>query len=149
MAVFFAVTTLVPNYSVLLPFLGPVKLKYIAIFYLVLDIISIPNGNPGGHIAHLGGALYGFAYIKAYQSGTDWSRPFNNLIERIKDFFSSRKKPKVRVVHRRPLKDEDYNAKKKSAQEEVDRILDKIKDSGYESLSKEEKDTLFRASKDI
>ena len=74
LALITAIATYVPNYSVHLTFLGRVKLKHIAIFSILLDIISIPKGNAGGHIAHLGGALYGFLYVQQLKSGKDWSR---------------------------------------------------------------------------
>lgn len=147
MAIIFATTTLVPNYSVLLPFIGPVKLKYIALFYLIMDIISIPKDNPGGHIAHLGGALYGFIYIQQYRAGRDHSNWFGKIIDGISSLFKAKKrKPKMRVEHKRRVSDEEYNAQKAATQEEIDRILDKIKASGYDSLTKDEKDTLFKAS---
>lgn len=149
MAVFFAVTALVPNFSVLLPFLGSVKLKYIAIFYFILDVASIAQSNPGGHIAHIGGALYGIIYVIQYRKGKDHSNWFGNIFDKISGLFkSNHKRPKVRVVHKRKLTDDEYNEQKVATQEEIDRILDKIKASGYDSLTKEEKDTLFRASEE-
>lgn len=145
MAVFFAVTALVPNFAVVLPFLGSVKLKYIAIFYFVLDVASIAQSNPGGHIAHIGGALYGIIYVLQYRKGTDHSNWFSKIVDKITGLFKP--KPKVRVVHKKQrMSDYEYNEQKAATQEEIDCILDKIKASGYESLTKEEKDTLFRAS---
>lgn len=148
MAVIFAITTLVPNYAITFPFIGPVKLKYVALFFLITDIISIPKDNPGGHIAHLGGALYGFIYIQQYRRGRDHSNWFGRIIDGISSIFTSRKKrrPKMRVEHKRRVSDEEYNAQKAATQEEIDRILDKIKASGYDSLTQDEKDTLFKAS---
>ena len=70
----YCIATYVPNYSVQFTFIGRVKLKHIAIFSILLDIISIPKGNAGGHIAHLGGALYGFLYVQQLKGGKDWSR---------------------------------------------------------------------------
>ena len=130
MAIFVAVATLVPDYSIRLILIGNVRLKYLVIVYIVLDIIAMKSYNAGGSIAHLGGALFGFIYIKLLQSGTDLSTLF-------------KKKPKLRVV-------KNETPKKSSSptnQQEIDSILDKISKSGYDKLSREEKETLFNASK--
>lgn len=130
MAVFAAAVTLVPNYNIRLMFIGDVKIKYLLMVYIFLDLIAIPSGNAGGNLAHLGGALFGFAYIKFLQSGTDLSAIFI-------------KKPKLKVV-------KNNNYQKQTAlvnQQEIDAILDKISKSGYDQLSREEKETLFKASK--
>ncbi|WP_316785596.1 rhomboid family intramembrane serine protease [Pedobacter frigiditerrae] len=130
MAVFTAAATLVPNYSLRLMFFGEVKIKYLLFVYIFLDFIGVKEANAGGSLAHLGGALFGFTYVKLLQSGTDLSAIF-------------KKKPKLRVVKN--------DAPKKSQsmvnQKEVDAILDKISKTGYDKLTKEEKDTLFKASK--
>lgn len=129
MAIFVAVATLVPDYTIRLMLIGNVKLKYLVIVYIILDIIAMKSYNAGGSIAHLGGALFGFTYIKFLQSGTDLSIIF-------------KKKPKLRVVRN--------EAPQKSSvlinQREVDAILDKISKTGYDQLSREEKETLFKAS---
>ena len=134
MAIAVATTTLVPEYEIRLLLIGNVKLKYIVLVYVVLDLIGLSAPNAGGSFAHLGGALMGFIYIKLLQSGKDWSNWF-------------KKKPKLKVV-----KNETYRSsvnKKMNAvnQQEVDAILDKISKTGYDKLSKEEKETLFKASK--
>ena len=132
MAVFSAITTLIPNYSIRLFLFGDVKLKYLLLVYIVLDIVGISReaANVGGSFAHLGGALFGFAYIKLLKSGTDLSSIFT-------------KKPKMRVVKNETPK----HTNKKVNQEEIDLILDKISKSGYEKLTTKEKQTLFEASK--
>ncbi len=135
MAVIIATATLLPDYSISLMFIGPVKLKWIAIFYVVIDFLGVAGPNAGGEIAHLGGALFGFIYIKQLQRGNDW-------IGAIIKVFKPR--PRLKVV----AKNSDKNSNSLPRQEEIDRILDKISKSGYESLSKQEKEILFRASKD-
>ncbi|MEO6851863.1 MAG: DUF6576 domain-containing protein, partial [Mucilaginibacter sp.] len=130
-----ATATLLPDYTISLMFIGPVKLKWIAIFYLLLDFLLIVGPNGGGEIAHLGGALFGFIYIKQLQRGRDW-------VGGIAKLFKSR--PKLKVV----TTNYDKNINSLPRQEEIDRILDKISKSGYDSLNKQEKEILFRASKD-
>lgn len=137
MAILVATATLLPNYIVSIILIGPVKLKWIALFLVILDFLSIMESNPGGEIAHLGGALLGFVYIKRLQKGSDWVAIIGNLFKR------GPKLSNLKVVARN-------NGKRNAAkprQEEVDRVLDKISISGYDSLNKEEKEILFRASK--
>lgn len=147
MAVLIAAATYVPNFTVRLIFLGNVKLKYIALIYVVLDIISIPKGNSGGHIAHLGGALFGFIYISQLQKGKDLTAGFNRFLDSIKELFSFKRK--MKVVYKSPKSRDDYqfNEQKKANQQKIDVILDKISKSGYDSLTGEEKAILFDASK--
>lgn len=148
MAVLIAAATYVPNFTVRLIFLGNVRLKYIAIFYLVLDIISIPQSNAGGHLSHLGGALFGFIFIYQLKKGKDITLGFNKWLNYLKHLFSSQKN--MRVVYKKPGKtktDEAYNTQKILHQKKIDAILDKISKSGYDSLSKAEKAILFDASK--
>ena len=132
MAIFSAIATLIPNYSIRLLLFGDVKLKYLLLVYIIIDVIgtSPGSGNIGGNLAHLGGAFFGFVYIKLLQNGTDLS---SFLV----------KKPKLKVVKNAAPK------KKTSAvnQAEIDAILDKISKSGYENLTAKEKQTLFDASK--
>lgn len=145
LAILTAIATLLPEYQVQLLFFGMVRLKFIAIFSIILYAISIPQGNAGGHIAHLGGALFGFVYIRQLQKGRDLALWFNYVVALISG--ENRKKGKMKVAHKRSQNDEDYRNKLKSRQEQIDHILDKISQSGYDSLSKEEKETLFNASK--
>jgi hypothetical protein len=124
---------LLPNYTLSFILIGPVKLKWIAIFYVLVDFLGLDAYSNGEEIAHLGGALMGFVYIKQLQSGTDW-------ISIISSWFKPR--PNLKIV--------STNMSQKSAgrprQEDIDFILDKISKSGYDSLSKNEKEILFRAS---
>ncbi len=131
MAIVAAVATLVPDYTIHLILIGPVRLKYIAIVYFLLDVIGIAGGNPGGSIAHIGGALLGFVYIKQLQNGNDWSKILQ-------------KKSKLKVVKKSSTNVKNTNL---PDQKIIDKILDKISKSGYESLSKAEKEQLFKASK--
>lgn len=148
LAIIVAVATTAPNYVVRLVLLGPVKLKYIAIVSVLLDVLLIPGGNAGGHMGHLGGAFFGFVYASQLKQGRDLTVDF------VKPYFWLREKwanrtNQIKVVHRKPKSDYDYNAEKASKQEQVDAILDKIKRSGYDSLSANEKEILFKASKEI
>lgn len=141
-AVVFAATTINPDHSMRLLLLGDVKIKYIAWISLILGIISIPDGNPGGNIAHMGGALSGFLFIKGLRSGLDFSSPFVGLL----NLF--RRNSRMKVTHRGAGKQtESPKPRGKSEQERVDDLLDKIARSGYDSLTKEEKDFLFHYSK--
>lgn len=147
MAVLVAAATYVPNFVVRLVFLGNVKLKYIALVYVILDIISIRQGNAGGHIAHIGGALLGFFFAKQLQSGKDITVFVNQLLTYVKAIFSTKRK--MKVVYKNPGKTKtnaEFNAQKKANQQKIDGILDKISKSGYDSLTGEEKAILFDAS---
>lgn len=152
MSVVWATATLRPNYEVRFFFLPPIKIMYIAIAYLILDFVMIPrDGNAGGHFAHLGGALFGFLYIKQLQNGKDWSVGFNKVVDKVVSLFRSPKKGPRKVYSntdkaRSSSSTEHFGSSEKQAR--VDAILDKIKDSGYDSLSKEEKAFLFKVSKE-
>jgi membrane associated rhomboid family serine protease len=146
LAIFVAIAAYLPNFTVNLIFLGPVRLKFIAIFLVVLDLISIDKGNPGGHIAHLGGALYGYVAMTQLRKGRDFSSVFSNVILFFQSLFKSKPKSKVKVMHKQSRSDDAYNAARKSKQEVIDGILDKISKSGYDSLTKSEKEELFKMS---
>ncbi|MCK6616554.1 MAG: rhomboid family intramembrane serine protease [Cyclobacteriaceae bacterium] len=146
-AIVVGTATLLPNYTFYLLFFGPVRIKYIAIFYVVLSVLYVRQGvNLGGNIAHLGGALIGFIYMKQLQAGVNWGGWITTTIYWFTDLFKN--KPKVKVTYRsedaRPPRKQNAG---KVPQEEIDAILDKISDRGYESLTKEEKEKLFNASK--
>jgi len=145
MAIIVGIATKVPNYTVNLIFLGNVKLKYIAIVFVSLDLISFQDGNAGGHIAHLGGALFGFFYIRQLNQGKDWSIWFYKWASAFRSLFKGSGKRKIKVVYNKKS-GKTAHAKKRSDQAVVDTILDKISKSGYDSLTKEEKDILFKAS---
>jgi membrane associated rhomboid family serine protease len=145
LAVVISISVYVPNYTIYLLFLGPVKLKYIAAFMIVLDIISISGSNAGGHIAHLGGAIFGWFFIMQYKKGRDITRGINDLVIRSSGLFQ--RKSKLKVEYRKTKNDYEYNKQKVMKQQHIDDILDKISKSGYESLTREEKEILFKVSK--
>lgn len=134
MAVIVATATLLPNYNMRLLFFGDVKLKYLAMAYVVMDLIGIASSDAGGSFAHIGGAVMGFAYIKLLKSGVDWS----NILKR---------RSKLKVVKNESRKQAGKKQTDNVDQEEIDRILDKISKTGYDKLNKQEKETLFKASK--
>ncbi len=144
-AIIVAIATYVPNDTVNVPFLNKVKLKYIAIFMVIIDILSIPEGNSGGHIAHLGGALFGYIYIKQISTGKDISIYIYKIVDRF--LYTFKRKKNSKETKKRTKSDYEFNAEYAKKQRGIDKILEKISTSGYESLSKEEKDTLFSASK--
>jgi len=147
-------STLLPNYTFNLLLLGPIRIKYIALFFIILSLAQSIGANAGGNLAHLGGALVGYFFIKLLQSGYDIGKPvyaiglaWNNLFRKKSQMhvtYRARQvqrtptypKPAAAAAHKVEMPDQD----------EVDSILDKISQSGYESLSKEEKQKLFKAS---
>ena len=131
--------TLLPNYTFYLLFLGPVRIKYIALFYVLLSFLDVTGNNAGGEIAHLGGAFIGFLYIKQLQNGINMGEGIINFI----NYFSSEK----RKTKRKADNVSSESNRESISQDEIDKILDKISDSGYSSLSKKEKEKLFNASK--
>jgi membrane associated rhomboid family serine protease len=150
-AVLVATATLLPDYTFFLLFFGPVRIKYIAWIYIVISFLGAVGPNAGGNVAHLGGALIGYVYIKQLQVGVDWGGWITAVLEWTKNLFKP--SPKVKVSYRKKETVTSSAAKtasqsfSKTTQEEIDAILDKISERGYESLSKEEKEKLFNASK--
>ena len=146
MAVFIFMSTYSPDLEIRL-ILFNVKLRYLGIAFLLLDIVQIPYGNAGGHLAHLGGAILGFYYVKQLKNGKDIGKPFTNFIDKIINIF--RRKQKMRTVYKRE-KSQKTNKIASDAgekQKRIDAILDKISVSGYESLTQVEKDFLFKVGK--
>ena len=146
MATFIFIANYSPDLEVRLIFFN-VKLRYLAIAFILLDIIQIPYGNAGGHLAHLGGAALGYFYFLRLNQGTDIGLPLEELSNRLLNLF--KKQSNLKTVHKN--KSNAVSKKKESNedldQQKIDAILDKISKSGYESLSKKEKDFLFRAGK--
>ncbi len=130
--------TLLPNYTFYLLFLGPVRIKYIALFYILLSFLDVTGSNPGGEIAHLGGAMIGYLFIRQLQNGINMGEGIINIINIFKK-KSNTKKRKETIIN----KEQKFDI----SQDEIDKILDKISESGYSSLSKKEKEKLFNASK--
>lgn len=145
MAIVFAVSFYRKDLEIGLFLIGRVKLIYLALFTFVIDLLAITSDNAGGHIAHIGGALFGIWFASRIKKGKDLTAPMNRVI----DWFVNlgKPKPKMRVTYKRKETDYDYNARKHQETADLDAILDKLKRSGYESLSSEEKKKLFDASK--
>ena len=152
LAIFFAIASYLPNYEVSLILIGPVRLKYIALFLFILDLLSIDKSNPGGHIAHIGGALFGIAYATGLRKGYDFTSSFNKMINKLGSMFSPSSKNKasnMKVAYKQAETQKAKAAKvAKNKQEIIDAILDKISKSGYDSLTKEEQETIFKMSKE-
>lgn len=146
-AIVVATATLIPNYTFFLLLIGPVRIKYIAAVIVFLSFLGTVGDNAGGNIAHLGGALMGFIYMKQLQSGVNWGGWITVTLDWFKDLFKEKRRVKVSYRKERPAATKPPSAEKGYTQEEIDRILDKISEGGYESLTKDEKEKLFNASK--
>jgi membrane associated rhomboid family serine protease len=149
MAILIATATYVPFMLLRIPLIGIVKLWHVAFVILLVDLIQMPLDNTGGHLAHLGGALFGFIYIKLLQSGTDVTKPFSAVLDGFANLFKPKKKTPFKKVHRNTTKKgiNSFQGNKDVTQKQIDDILDKISKSGYDSLTKEEKEFLFKAGK--
>jgi len=145
MAVVVAVATYRPERKLHLMFIGPVKIGYIALAMFVVTSLVEFSDNTGGKIAHIGGALSGFLFAYYYRQGKDITRGFDRMMDGIATWFKPRPQ-KLRVTHKQPANDLDYNKQKRMEQKEVDEILDKISKGGYESLTSKEKELLFKMS---
>lgn len=174
MAIVVAAGVISPDYNMRLLFLGDVKLKYIVLVLVAIDIVGLAGHyNTGGHFAHIGGAIFGWLFVYQLREGNDWSVPVNRLLDKIVSFFNNlrdgldtdNRKKKSRPGPRMAYKNSEGSQRRRansrsdrqrshsitdlndlSHQEKVDAILDKIKRSGYDSLSGEEKEFLFNAS---
>ena len=130
-----------------------VKLKYIGITLVVLDILGLFSGNQGGHIAHLGGVVLGYMYAKQLEKGQDIGKGFERIMDRLATLFAVGKKAPLKTVHRTSKKQtfaghNKTEFKEFNKQKQIDLILDKISKSGYESLSQSEKEFLFKQGKE-
>jgi len=132
MSVLFFLAAYDPQYRIRIIFFD-IKILYIALFLFFYDIIQIPLNNSGGHIAHIGGALWGYYYSVKYNNGSD-------LVNSILSYFKKNTNNKSSVKSKKDNKNFDQN--------KIDEILDKISDSGYDSLTKSEKEYLFKVGKD-
>jgi membrane associated rhomboid family serine protease len=144
MAILAAITVYKPNHEISLLFFGRIRLKWVMLIFVIIDLLSIPKGNAGGHIAHLGGALFGAIYALALRTDVFQRRPSYRKKRKKRTKFSTSFDASYEV---RNMSDEEYNAKKLSQQQKIDGILDKISKAGYDALSKEEKEFLFFYSK--
>lgn len=170
MAIAAAAATLAPEFKISLMLFGRVQLKYVVLALVVLDLVGLgKNINTGGSIAHIGGLLFGFLYIYSIRNGQDIGAPFNTAINNIRSVFVFKRKPKstltyskrspkpkkkshltvvktaTKKIKRQPIIEVE-GMDKATFQEHLDAILDKIKATGYDSLTREEKEFLFKAS---
>lgn len=141
MAIVIGISSHIPHYSLHFRFIGNIKLLYIAIVLVVLDVVQIPSGNAGGHLAHLGGSLIGFILTTYLNQGT-------GLITWISGSMTKKEKRPLKTVYK-STKKTTYQKRETKSEEQarIDSILDKISKSGYDTLTKEEKDYLFNAGK--
>lgn len=148
MAILFATASYAPNMQLRLFIFGNVKLWHIALVLIIVDLIQMPQSNTGGHLAHLGGAFFGYIYIRQLNSGNDIGKWLSNLIDSVS---GQKKQHKFKKVHRNYApRQTSTNSKiitKDKSQQQLDDILDKISRSGYDSLTKDEKEFLFKAGK--
>jgi len=151
MAILVATTTYSPFMNLRLLLIGNVKLWQFTFVILLLDLLQIFTENTGGHIAHLSGAFFGFIYIKLLQNGTDLSRGVTFILNGITSAFGPKKAVPFKKVHRnyspKPTGTVSKIVTKDKTQQQIDEILDKISKSGYDSLTKDEKEFLFKAGK--
>ena len=159
-AIVVGAATLSPNTTFFLILIGPVKIKYIAIFYVLVSFANSAGANAGGELAHLGGAMLGYLYVTQLRKGTDWGIPVQKVGLFFENLFSGRKSG-VKVSYKKAkssssgslssfgkaTKKDTDSSEQDTSQEEIDRILDKIAERGYEALSKDEKRKLFEFSK--
>jgi hypothetical protein len=147
MAMVLALAAFAPQLPVRLFFVVEVRLWIIAAAFVLIDLASIPKGNAGGHLAHLGGALFGYLYGSRMQRGADLGRWFERWADTLVNVMRMKRSSALKTVH----KNNGPTLAKTSTQprqKRLDDILDKISQSGYESLSKEERDFLFKMGQD-
>jgi membrane associated rhomboid family serine protease len=150
LAILVAIAFYDPDNEIHLSFIGTFQLKYVALFYVLLSVIGISATNPGGNIAHLGGAAWGWFYIFQLRRGRDMGAGLVKFLDKIASGFANIFKPKdnLKVAFKQtPRDDYEYNRLKNIEQEEINRILEKIVKAGYDSLSKNEKEILFKQGK--
>lgn len=161
MSVLVGIATHIPHMRIRLILIGSIKFWWIAAFLVVLDVVQIPLNNPGGHLAHLGGAAFGYIYASQLGKGNDIASGFEKMMDWFGSLFTGSKskarKSPLKTVHRKKsaggttTTTAGYSSRmknKKEEQEKIDAILDKISKSGYDSLTKQEKEFLFNAGKD-
>jgi membrane associated rhomboid family serine protease len=144
MAIVIAIAAYVPDYTVQLFLFGRIKIKYMALAIFVLTSIMDFSVNSGGKLAHIGGALFGYFYTINLRQGRDIGKGFNRVIDFFVTIFKPRKK--LKVTYKKTATEYEYNKTKAEHQARINNILDKISKGGYDSLTKEEKETLFKES---
>ncbi len=144
MAIVIAIAAYVPNYTINLLFIGRIRIIYVALVIFILTSAVDFSVNSGGKLAHIGGALFGYLFTLNIKKGRDIGRGINRII----DFFATLFKPrkKMKVTYKKPATEYDYNKLKTERQARINQILDKISKGGYDSLTKEEKEILFKES---
>lgn len=151
MAIAVAVTSISPGYRIFPMLFGGIPIWVLTTIYLIIDLASIPLSNPGGHIAHLAGALTGFLFIYSFRRGYDWSEWMNKFFDWVNNLFNPDKPKKGKNVKQELFYKSDKQPYKKTpniTEQRVNEILDKISQKGYNSLTEDEKDILKRASQE-
>lgn len=146
LAIMVAVAKIAPNYPIRLLLIGEIRLKYVAIATVLISIFGITSSNAGGELAHLGGALMGYIYALLYQKNCDLTRPITAFFTWVAKIFKPRPKIRKQKFTKRPKTDAEYNYERNQNEKNIDKILDKIKKSGYASLTADEKKQLFDQS---
>lgn len=144
-AIVMVLAVFVPNHTLNLMFLGEVKMKFIALISILLYIIGISSTNAGGNLAHLGGTFTGIIYALQLKRNIKTNKHDDGLFSKIGSLLAP--KPKVKVSYKRPANEIEYNRQVNQEKEQMNQILEKISKSGYDSLSKDEKEFLFRMGK--
>jgi membrane associated rhomboid family serine protease len=144
MAIVIAIAAYVPDYTIQLFLFGRIKIKYMALAIFILTSIMDFSVNSGGKLAHIGGAFFGYFYIINLRHGHDIGKGFNRIIDFFATIFKPRKK--LKVTYKKVATEYDYNKIRVEHQKRINNILDKISKGGYESLTKEEKEALFKES---
>jgi membrane associated rhomboid family serine protease len=144
MAIVIAIAAYVPDYTVQLLLFGKIKIKYLALAIFIFTSVMDFSVNSGGKLAHIGGAFFGYFYTLNLRQGRDLGRGLNKFIDFIVTIFKPRKK--LKVTHKKATTEYEYNAIKAEHQSHINKILDKISKGGYDSLTKEEKEMLFKES---
>lgn len=141
LAIFTGIATYLPNYKLKIRFIGYVHLWKLAVVFIILDLIQLSGNNAGGHFAHLGGALFGFLYVYGNSNKeVSFLGPLENL-------FKKKEKKHLKTVHKSGKKQPIKKSFKGKNQTQIDTVLDKISKSGYDTLTKEEKEFLFKQGK--
>jgi membrane associated rhomboid family serine protease len=152
MAIVLAATTLSPGYRIFPMLGGGIPLWILTGLYLIIDLATIPNNNPGGRIAHIGGALAGFVYMYWYKKDKDIGAWINNFFDWVNNLFNPSKPKKGKLVKSELFyksNKEPYTRTPNLTQQRIDAILDKISHKGYSSLTEEEKELLRKAGEEL
>lgn len=145
-AIVIAVAMWAPNHTINLLFIGPIRMKYIALVSLAMYVIGIASSNAGGNLAHLGGAFMGMLFVLQYRKNNDLTKGVSSILTKGEKLFKP--KQKIKVTYKGTTVDDvEYNRQRNLKQEEINRVLEKISKSGYDSLTKEEKELLFKMGK--